>query len=423
MSVIIKKITTALDRIDQNNTIWIAFSGGIDSAVLLHAVTSVAKDTGHTVKAIHIDHQIHKDSKEWSEFCKNQCRILSVFYRSISVELKYVSELGVEGSARIARYQAFEDILESEDILLTAHHADDQVETILLQLFRGAGVQGLTGCAMQRDLGKAQMLRPLLEVSRQQIEEYAKSYELSWLEDPSNKSIQYDRNFLRHEVLPLINMRWHGLRETIARSSQWQTESSYLLDRLAKQDLEFSDVLENPIPIKKLKCLDSTSMKNALRWWMRENKFPMPSAQILNHIISDVINSSQDSEACVRWQHCECRKYRNKLYLLEQLNAHDSNQMYEWNIELPLQIDSLGLTLTQEKLLEHGVKCDQLETLLVKFRQGGETIKPRGRGCHKDLKTLFQEASVEPWLRDRIPLLYRNESLIFVWGYWIQEGY
>ena len=421
MSVISEKITATLNQIDLGKTLWVAFSGGIDSTVLLHAIYSASKITGHNVKAIHVDHQIHQDSKQWSEFCEKQCKYYSIPVKTITVDLQSVSDKGVEGAARLARYQAFEQCLSENDVLFTAHHADDQLETILLQLFRGAGVQGLTGCAAQRDLGESRVIRPLLEVSREQIEAYAGQHNLNWLNDPSNDLVEHDRNYLRHEVMPLLHQRWQGLRETVARSSQWQIESAQLLDYLAQ--LTLNNELENPLPIEKLKKLDGASMKNALRWWIRANKFPMPSAQIIKHIITDVINSAEDSEACMKWQDCELRKYRDKIYLQEQLSSHDPSQSHEWRINTPLEFASLNLLLTKDKLQEFGVHCDNIKMLRVKFRQGGEVMRPRGRGCQKDLKSLFQEAGVEPWLRDRIPLLYDDDSLVCVWGYWIQEGY
>ena len=422
MSVIPEKVSSVFKQLDLSKTLWIAFSGGADSTVLLHAAKSAAAISGHKLKAIHVNHQIHDDSHLWSDFCAQQCELISVPLKNITINVDSVAELGVEGAARYARYRAFEQCLGKNDVLFTAHHADDQIETILMQLFRGAGVQGLTGCAAQRDLGLAKVMRPFLEVSREQIIDYARQHQLEWLDDPSNESLVHDRNYLRHKVLPLLHERWRGLRETIARSSQWQIESAYLLDRLAGMEMNL-ERLANPLPVKSLKGLELASIKNILRCWIREFDFPMPSAQILNHIVSDVINSAEDAQACVQWQTCECRKYRNNLYLQKQLLPHDAGQNFVWEIQSPLYIPSLNLELTREQLESYGVNCDRFDVVQVKFRQGGETLRPKGRGCQKDLKSLFQEAAVEPWLRDRIPLIYDNDSLVFVWGYWIHEAY
>ena len=422
MSVILKKVSSIFEQIELSKTLWIAYSGGADSTVLLHAGKYAAEISGHKLKAIHVNHQIHRDADLWAGFCEQQCKRISIPLKNITINLDSVAELGLEGAARVARYRAFEQCLGENDVLFTAHHADDQVETVLLQLFRGAGVQGLTGCAAERELGRAKLYRPFLEFAREQIIDYARQHRLEWLDDPSNESLVHDRNYLRQKVLPLLHDRWKGLRHTIARSSQWQIESAYLLDRLAAMELKL-DRLPNPLPVKILEGLERASVKNILRCWIRQFNFPMPSAHILSHIISDVINCAEDTQGCVQWQTCECRKYRKYLYLQKQLQSHDTSQSFEWEIQTPLYIPSLNLKLTREQLEDYGVNCDRFDIVQVKFRQGGEILRPKGRGCQKDLKSLFQEAAIEPWLRDRIPLIYHNDSLVFVWGYWIHEAY
>ena len=149
MSVIPEKVSSVFERLDSSKTLWIAYSGGADSTVLLHAAKSAAAISGHKLKAIHVNHQIHSDSQLWSDFCAQQCELISVPLKNITINVDSIAELGIEGAARHARYRAFEQCLGKNDVLFTAHHADDQIETILMQLFRGAGVQGLTGCAAQ----------------------------------------------------------------------------------------------------------------------------------------------------------------------------------------------------------------------------------------------------------------------------------
>ena len=149
----------------------------------------------------------------------------------------------------------------------------------------------------------------------------------------------------------------------------------------------------------------------------------MPNSDVLARIVYEVMHSREDAQACVRWQNNEVRKFRDKLYLLSDMTSHDASITYQWSLENTLEIPTLNISLTQGKLVDFGVKLSDVDCLSVRFRQGGEAMRPRGRGCQKDLKSLFQEADVEPWLRDRIPLLFHNEQLIFVWGYWIQEGY
>jgi len=423
MSVIRNQLRDYLSRLGINKTIYIAFSGGIDSTVLLHAAKILCSETQHALKAIHINHQIHADSLLWSQHCENQCRLLNVEFKNITVDIKRFGQHGTEGSAREARYQAFKHFLTDNDILLTAHHSDDQMETVLLQLFRGAGVHGLAACARERMLGDAVLIRPFLDVSRAQIENYAKQEKLTWLEDPSNQSLIHDRNYLRHKIMPLLHMRWHNLQDIAGRVAQWQNEAATLLDDMADTDLELALDEQGRLKISHIESLDYLRKKNLLRRWIRRRQCHVPSSDILARIVNEVMHSREDAKACVQWQHNEIRKFRDKLYLLSDVSKHDSSQSYLWNLNEQLDLPSLNTTLTYRALKEYGVSLDNIDQLTVRFRQGGEVMRPRGRGCQKDLKALFQESGVEPWQRERIPLLYHGDQLIFVWGYWVQEGY
>lgn len=422
-SVIIPSLHSNISSLDKSKTVWIAFSGGMDSTVLLHAACAVVASTGHKLHAIHVDHGLHADSSEWSQHCAQVCARLNVPFENISVDAQAYLHLGIEGAAREARYKAFELHLSSADVLFTAHHADDQLETVLLQLFRGSGAQGLAGCASKRALGRSVLIRPLLQIPRQEIADYAEQAELRWLQDPANESLQFDRNYLRHELMPRLHSRWTGLHTTISRAAQWQSENATLLDELAKVDLHASEECVDPI----LSCehivrLNDVRKRNALRWWIRQNQFQVPSAQVMQRIIEDVIVSNDDREACVRWQDYEIRKYRGKLYVQTKLPPHDATQKIMWELSQPLELPALQLTLTAEALNEFGLDLNNIKCLQVGFRVGGEVMRPQGRGCQKELKTLFQEAGVLPWLRNRIPLVFKDDQLICVWGYWIGES-
>ena len=423
MSVIHNQLRDCLSQIEKSKTICIAFSGGIDSTVLLHAVKAICGETQHSLRAIHINHQLHSDSLVWSQHCVDQCRVMGIEIKNMTVNVKQYSQHGVEGSAREARYQAFQNCLTDKDVLLTAHHADDQIETVLLQLFRGAGVHGLAACASQRNIGSALLLRPFLQVSRAQIEHYAKQEKLSWLEDPSNQSLLHDRNYLRHEVMPLLHARWHNLHDIVGRVAQWQGEAASMLDQLANTDLEDALDENGCLEINQIHALSYVRKKNLLRRWIRRQQCHVPNSDILARIIYEVMHSREVAQACVQWQSNEVRKFRGKLYLLINKISHDPTLSYQWPLNTPLKLPTLGIMLTRQALIDFGIHIANIEQLNVRFRHGGEVMRPRGRGCQKELKTLFQEAGVEPWMRERIPLIYHGDELIFVWGYWIQEGY
>lgn len=422
-SVIIPSLHSCISSLDKSKTIWIAYSGGMDSTVLLHAACAVVAFTGHKLHAIHVDHGLHADSPEWSQHCAQVCAQLNTRFENISVEAQPYLHLGIEGAAREARYQAFESQLSSADVLFTAHHADDQLETVLLQLLRGSGAQGLAGCASERKLGKSLLMRPLLQIPRVEIAAYAKQAELHWLQDPANESLQFDRNYLRHELMPRLHSRWPGLHATISRAAQWQSENAALLDELAKLDLRIAGAsVEQLLSCEHLVQLSDERKRNALRWWIRQNKFQVPSAQVMQRIVEDVIASNDDREACVCWQNYEIRKYRGDLYVQTKLPPHDATQKIVWDLNQALELPDLQLTLTKEALKEFGLDLNNIKRLQVGFRVGGEVMRPHGRGCQKELKTLFQEAGVLPWLRNRIPLLFKDDCLICVWGYWVGES-
>lgn len=420
-SPVIEATDACLASIQGQRKIWVAYSGGIDSSVLLHAVSLIAKPGKHEVQAIHVNHQIHQDSHQWSQHCLDYCHALNIPIKTVEVNVQVHKQHGVEGAARAARYAAFASALHEKDVLLTAHHADDQVETLLLQLLRGAGPGGLSGCAAETTFAEILLLRPLLNITRQEIEYYAKQHDLGWIEDPSNQSTQHNRNYLRHHVIPRLQQRWPQLHKTISRSAQWQSESVTLLDELARLDLSAEDVSSYKLDLAHILPLNHLRKKNALRYWIRQHQYPVPSAQILEHIIKDVLLAAGDAESCVRWRDCELRKYREYLYLQKQLPEHDQMQVLEWPIQQPLKLTGIKMTLTQDALASFGIALAKNQILQVRFRQGGEVMRPRGRGCQKTLKALFQEAAVPPWLRDRIPLLFKDERLICVWGFWVAE--
>ena len=422
MSAIEVSLQELLASIDPGKRINIAFSGGIDSTVLLYAANKICDQVKHEIRAIHINHQIHADAPHWEKACLAYCQLINVNYLSIKVDISPHRGSGIEGAARTARYQAFAQHLTQDDVLLMAHHADDQVETVLLQLFRGTGLHGLAGCANSRPLGQAMLFRPFMNISRQQLIEYANENKLTWLDDPSNDSMTHDRNYLRHQVMPLLYTRWQGLRETIGRASQWQMESVEILDDIASEDFG-GDSHQEPLNLPAISSLNEKRLKNLVRWWIRKNGYLVPNAEVQQKIVRDVILSRKDCEALIQWGDCEIRKYRDNAYIQPQMPSHDPSNSYQWELHQPLSLPSINMTLSRNDLDKAGVLLPEISSLSVRFRVGGEIIKPRGRGCSKDLKTLFQEAGVLPWRRNRIPLIYHNDQLIYVWGYWISEGY
>lgn len=423
MSVIRTQLHNCLSQLTRAKFIYVAYSGGIDSTALLHACKEICQQDSHQLRAIHVNHHIHADSAQWARHCVDQCKQIGVEISCIDVDIQPYKNLGVEGAARQARYDAFEKYLSPGDVLLTGHHADDQLETMLLQLFRGAGVHGLAGCASSREMGHSLLIRPFLNLTRATIKQYASEHQLVWKEDPSNCSIAHDRNYLRHQVIPRLHARWHQLQDTVVRAAQWQSEAATLLDQLADIDLQAGIDSLNRLDISQLRSLDEMRMKNLLRRWIRGHNCKVPTSQVLARIINEVIQGRKDNQACVTWADNTVRRYRQRLYLLAGVVNHDASWRCDWRLDQALVIPGKNFSLTRRDLEEFGVNLAGIDHLSVCFRQGGESMRPKGRGCRKTLKALFQEAGIEPWERDRTPLFYHNNQLILVWRHWIDEGY
>jgi len=435
MSEVDRKIAQQLETslsASQQSPLCVAFSGGLDSTVLLHALVQLAAD--RPLRALHINHQLQANADDWQSHCRQFCQAHAITFQAICVDTEAFQSLGPEGAARAARYQAFSENLQQNELLLTAHHADDQVETMLLALLRGSGAVGLSACAAQRPLGRGQLMRPLLDISRQQLQHYAVHHQLDWIEDPSNQSLDFDRNYLRHEVIPRLAMRWPQLNTTITRSIAWQVEQSQLMAELAVIDLSQLDVDAaltcaglsqsiSTLACDQLMLLSPVRQRNVLRYWISSKGFSLPSAAVLEQIRRAAVASGIEASPCVQWGEAEIRRYRQQLYLQAPLEEHDANQCLSWSLQHNLNLPSLGMELTVDELSQQGLKLSQITQVQVRFRSGGESIRVNKRACSKDLKTVFQEFGLPPWLRSRVPLIFHQDELICVWNIVISDGY
>ena len=406
------------------NTWCLAYSGGVDSQVLLHLL-SLAK---LNFIAVYIDHGLQAESNEWARHCEYQCQQLKVPFQSISINAQAAKGESPEAAARSARYEAFRQLIKPDMCLLTAQHQDDQAETVLLQLLRGGSAAGCAAMPRMTEFAGAWHCRPLLGVSQQAILDYAEAHRLTWVEDPSNQQQSYDRNFLRHSVLPVLQKRWPALTKTLSIFSQQQAENAQLLDQLAELDLLSVQISNDQLDITQLHKLDDARLRNTLRYWIRQNQKPVPSRAVLQQMVLQIQGDSHDTHARVNWAGNEIRRFRDSVYLL-QLQQHNANQVISWEVTEPLYISSIGKTLSLQ-IVEPAESRDYLldrsiltMDLSVRFRQGGERIKPAGRDSRHDLKSLFQEAAVPVWERGRIPLLYAGDELIAVMGYWLADEF
>jgi tRNA(Ile)-lysidine synthase len=398
----------------------IAYSGGLDSTVLLHAMAQLRPGGGQKLRAVHVDHGLQAESARWAESCRASCELLGIALETLPVEVVQRAGESLEAAARQARYGAIERLLQPGERLLTAHHRDDQLETVLIQLFRGAGVAGLAAMPSRQRFGRGWHLRPLLDVDRADLAEYASRHGLAWHEDPMNESLRYDRGWLRARVLPAVRERWPAAAATVARSAAHCAEASRLLAAVAADDAE-AVLDEGRLSIDALGRLTAERQVNLVRWWLRGAGLDTPPAARLAAAMPDFFRARPDAAPCLRWEGGELRRYRGRLYALPALAdspafAAPAGQA-RWTLGPGL--GSLELVPTGEG----GLCARQAEGAEIRFRAGGESLRPHPARPRKRLKDLCQEAGIVPWMRDRLPLVYLGSRLAAVGDLWIDTEF
>ncbi len=405
---------------------WVAYSGGVDSHVLLHALVAIRESLSCRIGAVHVNHGLHEDAGQWEAHCRAVCKTLAVPFVSLQVDACHAARESPEAAARAARYAALQDWLPPGDCLLTAQHRDDQAETVLLQLLRGSGVMGLAAMPALTDFGAGKLRRPLLDCSRQSLLAYALENDLDWVDDPSNQDTGLDRNYLRHRVVPELRERWPGLSGTLARSAQHCAEAARALAQLAEQDLAtVAGETKGVLQVSGLQRLGMERRRNVLRYWCTQRCGSAPSAAVLERIVHDVLASRADAEPCVRWGDYELRRYRDQVYLLGQQPEDVPAGVLDWQLHRPLTLPGSAGSLSVTTESGSGIRATAVvgNVLQVGFRRGGERCRPAGRRHHYPLKKLFQEHGVPPWERVRIPLIFIDNELAAVTGLWVCEPF
>ena len=403
------------DRFRPFNKLIVGFSGGLDSTVLLHVLASHPILHAKLV-AVHVNHGISANAVLWQEHCEQFCHTLGISFTTQAVH--FDRSANIEEQARIARYAVFSSLMTEQDCLVLGHHQNDQAETVLLQLFRGAGIDGLAAMAETGSFSTGTLIRPFLSYSREQLEDYAASYQLEWIEDESNEDINYSRNYLRHKIIPLLAEKWPKVIGTIARTATHCQQAKENLDALAIYDhaLLQHDVLS----LEPLQQLNDERIMNVLRVWLRNNKVQLPSTVTLNRLIHEMIFARTDAVSEVSWGEIIIRRYQSRLYLGTK-DKPNLQSCIEW-IEFPepLAIESAGVSIVAKRVNEElGLSIPPNAKIVVRFRQGGEKLAWHGQT--KCLKKLFQEWKIPPWFRERIPLIYINDELAVVIGYAVSD--
>ncbi|OQX31345.1 MAG: tRNA lysidine(34) synthetase TilS [Candidatus Sedimenticola endophacoides] len=395
----------------------VAFSGGCDSLVLLHLLYRLQPQLGAGLSAVHVEHGLQDESALWAEHCRACCEALEIPCEVIGLALRPRAGESVEALARQARYQALAGVLRPGDALLTAHHRDDQAETLLLQLFRGAGVGGLAAMPARAPLGDGYHLRPLLDYDGAALRDYAQRKGLSWIEDPSNRDQRFDRNFLRLHILPQLRQRWPGIGKTIARSAGHCAEALGLIEEMAARDLEgLRGGGGNTLCREGLMGLGRERRNALLRHWIRSSGFPLPSAAKLESISADLLMAGEERAPLVAWAGAEVRRYRGALYLLPPWPREAGERTIAWKSGRERLLLPAGRGILEARRAAHGIGLGHWSRgpVQVRFRAPGMRCRPAGRGGSRSLKKLFQERGIPPWERERYPLIYIGDALAAV---------
>lgn len=391
----------------------VALSGGLDSVVLLHLLARVAP---LNVSAQHVHHGLSDNADDWADFCMRLCAELGVSAQVTHVLLDKTGRTSLEALAREKRYAALKTDFGEQSYLLTAHHQDDQLETVLLALKRGAGLTGLQGIVAKQSLTPGYLIRPLLNFSREQLEQYAQHFDLLWIEDESNQDQQFDRNFIRHSITPLLKQRWPSITKTVARSAQHCHNQQQLINELSEADFKNCQLNDTALDIDLLLGLSATRRDNVLRYWFKETGLQYPSSKQLNVMWQDIVHAQQDATPKMRLQGRVICRYQRAIYLIdEKPNApigHDMVWQNETQMtldcgEFQLQIDAQPVFLNQQHRVEVCFRGEFSNRLLC---------LPIGRDKSRSVKKLLHEYHVPPWRRDSIPFVFVNGELVAALG-------
>ena len=397
----------------QDSRFVVAYSGGCDSAVLLDLCAQVLAPAN--LRVIHVNHGLQADSDAWAGFCRNECARRQIPCDIVRLRVPESGDVGLEAAAREARYEALASRLQPGEVALTAHHLEDQAETFLLRLMRGAGPLGLGAMQARRPLGVGWLARPLLSDSRQQIKNYARAARLVWLDDPSNADTRFARNWLRHRLLPILRQRWPQTDRLVARAAGHQAGVAALLAEYAAQDL--AQILHpdsDRLQCEPLSHYSAGRLSNLLRYWLSGMGVAMPAARQLQGLVHDL--RSQSLRPRYVWAGVDLRRYRGSLYRVAP-GPPPSLRPLAWHWPDPLAVPELGIRLRGLTVQGQGISQNRIGALTVRMRMGGERF--RYAGHLRTLKKMLQERGMPPWERARLPLLYAGPELVAVAGLWV----
>ena len=397
----------------------LALSGGVDSVVLLDLLSKLSSALGYSLSTVHINHQISPNASDWADFCSRLCVEKKIPIQIKKVRVARRSGRGLEAAARAARYRAFAEL--ESDFLLLAHHLDDQVETLLQNLLRGSGLLGASGMpemrlqALQRQGHHITLFRPLLEIPRALLLAYAQQHNLRWIEDESNTDTAFGRNYLRHEVLPVIEQRFPAYRETLSRAAQHFAEADSLLDTYAQLDLA-NAMRAQKLHLRTLMTFSSARAMHVLRAYLKLQGVPALDSERLQEWIRQLLGARGDRQVDLGVAGLRLHRFRGEAWVEQDRPGLDPGWTQQWDGEPHLKLGALDLSLSFQATQGSGISLAKLtrDVVTIRLRQGGEKLQPSCARPRRSLKHLLQEAAIPPWRRKYLPIIFSGEQLVAV---------
>ena len=405
----------------------VAFSGGLDSTVLLLALARISdRLPAPGLRAAHVNHGLHPDAERWVELCQARCGTLNVPLTVLRVDARPARGESPEARAREARYEALRAELAPGEVLLTAHHADDQLETVLIQLLRGAGVAGLAAMPPDAGFGRGRHQRPLLGFPRRDLEDWARGQGVAgWIDDPANAEPRFSRNHLRREVLPAIRAHWPAASAAASRAARHCAEAAALLDELGALDAAACADGE-ALDLGPMRALSRGRCRNLVRWQARRLGLPTPDERRLQTLLEQLFGAAADTHPEVRWPGVVALRHADRLWLLPEAWLQPPPGPLEWpDPRVPLELGAGLGVLSIEPTTAGGLRAEALDTRpwRIVLRRGGERLHLPGRAGSRSLKKLLHAAGLPPWLRARIPLVEIGGTLAAVGDLWIDAAW
>jgi tRNA(Ile)-lysidine synthase len=441
MNFDLDSLARILEKMPLSRSVMVGLSGGMDSIVLLHALHQLQTKERlvFSLRALHVNHGLQSHANNWADHCMMVCSQLEIPLQieNVHIQTSVSARSGkithkknldkipnLENAAREARYAAFEVNLTEGEVLLLAHHRDDQVETLLFRLMRGAGTKGLSAMPRVRKLGKGFLFRPLLDFDWSKLQNWAKLNKLQWIDDKSNEDTSFHRNFIRHELLPIVEQRWPNYRDSWSKTIELSVEAELMLQELAQQDFKTVESDQpTEILLEPLQSLSKPRQRNLLRYWLKQLELPDLGWNKLQQLCNEVVGGAANGGSIVVGEGYELLCYKSCLYVLRSVSTFSCHRAYAWNMNntAVLDLDENG-SLQIANVVGKGLKLSVKRGLNVRYRSGGESCKLVGRPT-KAVKKLMQEHNVEPWFRDRFPLLYFGEELVCIPAIGVAESY